>query len=70
MLIADIYHVPIWASLAVIAVTIAVSIVASLRRPPPAGEPVGHGVPLMLPTTRDGEGPSGEGGIRESMRER
>ncbi len=70
MLITDIYHVPIWASLTVIGVTIGVSIVASLRRPPPAGEPIGHGVPLMLPTSPDGDGPSGEGGIRESMRER
>ena len=26
--------------------------------------------PTLLPTTRDGEGPSGEGGIHESMRER
>ncbi len=36
MVVSDIYKVPIWASLLVIALTIAVSIVASLRRTTPA----------------------------------
>jgi tellurite resistance protein TerC len=43
MLLADVYHVPIWASLLVIAALIGVSVVASLRATaqapaPPAGE--------------------------------
>jgi tellurite resistance protein TerC len=34
MLISDLYHVPIWLSLTVIASAIAISVVVSLRRPP------------------------------------
>jgi tellurite resistance protein TerC len=64
MLLSDVYHLPIWVSLAVIGTTIGISIAASLLKPPPKGEPVGHGVPIMLPTT-----PSGEEGFHESMRE-
>jgi tellurite resistance protein TerC len=64
MLLSDVYHVPIWGSLAVIGVTIGISIAVSLLKPPPPGEPVGHGVPLALPTT-----PSDEGPIHESMRD-
>ncbi|MEX2274797.1 MAG: TerC family protein [Actinomycetota bacterium] len=46
MLLSDIYHVPIWASLAVIALTLTASIVASLRRtvtPPGASLPAPPG---------------------------
>jgi tellurite resistance protein TerC len=36
MLLAGVYEIPIWASLAVIAVVLTASVVASLARPPPA----------------------------------
>jgi tellurite resistance protein TerC len=65
MLISDLYHVPIWASLTFIVATIGISIVVSLRKPPPDDEPIGHGIPVALPTT-----PSDGGSIRESMTER
>jgi tellurite resistance protein TerC len=38
MLISDLYQVPVWASLAVIALVLTTAIVASLRRPVPAGD--------------------------------
>jgi tellurite resistance protein TerC len=64
MLITDIYHVPIWASLAVIGLTIGLSIAVSLIKRPPPDEPIGHGVPIMLPTT-----PSGDDASRGNMHE-
>jgi tellurite resistance protein TerC len=39
MLVSDVYHVPVWASLGVIAVVLTAAVVASLRRPAPAREP-------------------------------
>jgi TerC family integral membrane protein len=38
MLISEIYHMPIWISLTVIAGTLTTSVVASLLRPPPSKE--------------------------------
>jgi tellurite resistance protein TerC len=48
MLLTDIYTIPIWASLAVIAATIAISVFASLRRPAPveAAATPARGVPV------------------------
>ena len=39
MLVSDLYHVPIWLSLVVIATAIAVSVVVSLRRAPTEAAP-------------------------------
>jgi tellurite resistance protein TerC len=45
MLLADVWHIPIWASLSIIALTITISIVASLRRTAPSRTEV----PLPVP---------------------
>ena len=37
MLLTDVFHVPVWASLLTISVTIGISVVASLRHAPVAG---------------------------------
>jgi tellurite resistance protein TerC len=42
MLITDLYHVPIWASLAFIAIAIGGSVILSLRATPPEPEPELH----------------------------
>jgi len=59
MLISDVYHVPIWVSLAVIGLTLTVAIVASLRRtvtPPGASLPAPPGgATLPEPEHRDPE---------------
>jgi tellurite resistance protein TerC len=47
MLASDLYHVPVWASLAFIVVTLALTVLASLRRPPAA--PPAPGRDAMTP---------------------
>jgi TerC family integral membrane protein len=60
MLITDLYHVPIWASLAFIAIAIGGSVVLSLRATPPEPEPELHRatipdpVPVPDATVTDG----------------
>jgi tellurite resistance protein TerC len=53
MLVTDLYHIPIWASLAFIAVAIGASVVLSLRTSPAEGEPA----PVPLPIPETGPGP-------------
>ena len=69
MLLTDLYHIPIWASLAVIAALIGGSVVASLRRAsgpaPPATEGRGRGADLV----DHGGGDRSEGNRQEGPQE-
>ncbi|MEX0756045.1 MAG: TerC family protein [Actinomycetota bacterium] len=72
MLISDIYHVPIWLSLLVIGTTLAVAVVASLRRsatPPGASLPAPpEGATSSSPTTPEPSEPS-DAGASEDVRD-
>ncbi len=59
MLITDLYHIPIWASLVFIAVAIGASVVLSLRATPPEPheEPAGEPVPVPDAGEPDVDGP-------------
>ncbi len=69
MILLDVYHVPIWLSLTVIAVILTVAIVASLR-----GEPLEHEEPRLLSTALIGtakpEPPDANGDQRQPPKRR
>jgi hypothetical protein len=56
MLLTDLYHVPIWLSLGMIGLVLAVSVIASLGKPSPRryGEDVPVPDPMGLLTKRSG----------------